>query len=438
MGKFIRNNRVVGFFICCWAILNGIQAQRLTVESMTPLLNDPSASQQRRMDLAGEACALLKVKFPIADVGFEGNFIPPVEYKDGIYWVYMTDGSRELRIKHQAVSPAFLPFHISFADYGIAKLKSLKTYSLTVQKENTQKLIIDYTPVTAKVIVDSKEYRGNGHIELDLSAGHHHYRITEDGYDSSEGSVKLNGNSSRKMMITLERDYILGQSEEVKTFNVKDVSFYMIYVKGGTFQMGEGSKKYNGAHQVTLSGYYIGETEVTQELWQAVMGHNPSHFKGANLPVDSVSWEDCQRFISRLNSMTGQRFRLPTEAEWEIAARGGNKGLDFEYSGSNILDNVAWYTKNSDDKTHPVKSKHANELGLYDMSGNVWEWCQDWFDDYSLYSQTNPAGPSSGKNRVVRGGCWIDDARAVGCSVSDRYFETPDYRDTEIGFRLAL
>ena len=438
MKKPVRNIRMIVMLICCWAILNGVQAQRLTAVSMTPSLNDPSASLQRRMDLTGVPCALVKVQFATPDVGFEGNLIPPVEYKDGVYWVYMTDGSRELRMKHHSELPVFLPFHVSFADFGIAKLKSLTTYSLKVQKENAQNLIIDYTPVTAKVIVDLKEYRGNGHVELDLPAGRHDYRIVEDGYDSSEGSVKLNNRSSRKMMITLERNYSSTQNQDVETFIVKGIPFHMIHVRGGTFQMGEGCKKFNGAHQVTLSDYYVGETEVTQELWQAVMGQNPSTLKDPNLPVDNISWEDCQVFISKLNDMTGHRFRLPTEAEWEFAAHGGNMCRDYDYSGSNILNNVAWYIKNSDDKTHPIKSKHANELGLYDMSGNVWEWCQDWFDEYSLDSQTNPTGPSTGKNRVVRGGCWYDDARFGGCYVTARYFNKPDYHNHDTGFRLAL
>ena len=223
-------------------------------------------------------------------------------------------------------------------------------------------------------------------------------------------------------------------NSEIETFTVNGVAFKMVKVAGGTFQMGatseQGSKAYDGGypvHSVTLSDYYIGQTEVTQELWEAVMGINPSKFKGDNqCPVEKVSWEDCQEFIEKLNRLTGKNFRLPTEAEWEYAARGGNKSKGYKYSGSNDADAVAWYGDNSGGKTHPVATKQSNELGLYDMSGNVWEWCQDWYGDYSSNSQTNPRGASTGSLRVLRGGSWNDIARGV--RVSYRYYITPDFR----------
>ena len=169
------------------------------------------------------------------------------------------------------------------------------------------------------------------------------------------------------------------------TFEANGVSFTMIPVEGGTFtrgatsEMTEPSDWEKPTHQVTLSSYYIGETEVTQALWKAVMGSNPSWFKGDDLPVEKVSWDDCQTFISKLNALTGKNFRLPTEAEWEFAARGGNQSRHTQFSGSSRIDDVAWYDGNSGDKTHPVKTKQPNELGIYDMTGNVWEWCQDWY-----------------------------------------------------------
>ena len=221
------------------------------------------------------------------------------------------------------------------------------------------------------------------------------------------------------------------------------MTFKMIKVEGGTFTMGgtaeQGSDAYyyeKPTHRVTLSSYYIGETEVTQALWQAVMGNNPSNWKGSNLPVEQVSWEDCQNFVRELNRMTGKNFRLPTEAEWEFAARGGNKSTGCKYSGSNAIDNVAWCGSNSELKTHDVKTKSPNELGIYDMSGNAWEWCQDWKGDYSSYPQTNPTGPSSGLNRVNRGGCWGNYAN--GCRSSYRFSFTPSYRGSNLGLRLAL
>ena len=229
-----------------------------------------------------------------------------------------------------------------------------------------------------------------------------------------------------------------------QTFRVKGVEFKMIKVEGGTFSMGATSEQEYDAlscekpvHSVTLSDYYIGETEVTQELWEAVMGSNTSYFEGDNQrPVENVSWNDCQKFIKKLNRLTGKEFRLPTEAEWEYAARGGKYSRGYKYSGSNNSDEVAWYDSNSGSKTHPVKTKKDNELGLYDMSGNVWEWCNDWWGCYQSNSQTNPTGPSEGESRVLRGGgwCYFD----MGVRVSRRDYLTPGYRHIIIGLRLAL
>ena len=166
------------------------------------------------------------------------------------------------------------------------------------------------------------------------------------------------------------------------------------------------------------------------------MGENPSKHKGDNLPVEQVSWNDCQEFIKKLNALTGKNFRLPTEAEWEYAARGGNKSRGYKYSGSNNIDDVAWYYGNSGAETHPVKSKQPNELGIYDMSGNVDEWCQDWYGDYSSATQTNPKGATTGSRRVNRGGSWGDNARY--CRSSNRRGYDPGDRIHVIGFRLVL
>ena len=262
-----------------------------------------------------------------------------------------------------------------------------------------------------------------------------------------------------------------------RTFTVNGVTFEMAAVKGSTFTMGSTDQYADSdekiTHNVTVSDFMIGKFEVTQKLWKAVMGSNPSRFKGDNLPVVNVSWNDAQEFIRKLNQQTGQNFRLPTEAEWEYAARGGTSTS--LYSGENInikgannspnLDKLAWYGGNcgqnytssagcdvsngydisgwsekqyADSKggTHPVGMKQPNAYGLYDMLGNVWEWCQDWYGDYSGGSQTNPTGPSTGSNRVLRGGCWSSDARY--CRVSNRYGKYPDNRYRNYGFRLVL
>ena len=230
---------------------------------------------------------------------------------------------------------------------------------------------------------------------------------------------------------------------ETQTITVNSVSFTMIAVEGGTFQMGATSEQGGDAdsdekpvHSVTLSDYYIGETEVTQELWEAVMVSNPSYFSGSQRPVERVSWNDCQEFITQLNQLTGKNFRLPTEAEWEYAARGGSKSKGYKYSGSNTIGNVAWYDVNSIYQTHNVKTKSPNELGIYDMSGNVYEWCQDWYGSYSSGSQTNPTGPSSGSDRVCRGGSV--GSGAGSCRVSNRGYGNPDDGNLILGLRLCL
>lgn len=219
---------------------------------------------------------------------------------------------------------------------------------------------------------------------------------------------------------------------------VNGVPFTMVKVEGGTFQMGNinGDENETPVHNVTLSDFYIGETEVTQALWKAVMGNNPSYFIGDSLPVENVNWDDCQEFIGKLNVLTGKTFRLPTEAEWEYAARAGSKSRGYKYSGSDILQNVAWYSDNSDSATHFVRMKSPNELGLYDMSGNVWEWCADWYGSYSSAPQINPSGPSSGDFRVLRGGSWTVFAK--NCQLSHRYCSSSYSRHFNYGFRLAL
>ena len=280
--------------------------------------------------------------------------------------------------------------------------------------------------------------------------------INEENADTNnDGKINISD-------VTRLINYLLGGDEldpkeepidGAETFTVNGVSFTMLPVEGGTFTMGatpeQGtSDPWNDerpTHEVTLSTFSIGETEVTQALWQAVMGSNPSEFSGdLNHPVEMVSWDDCQAFIVKLNQMTGRNFRLPTEAEWEYAARGGKKTQGYKYAGSNDVNEVAWWDTNAGDGvgpdspdygTHPVASKKANELGLYDMSGNVWEWCQDWYGSYSSEAQTNPTGPATGSNRVYRGGSWFNYAR--NCRVSSRYHWTMNGTNY-MGLRLAL
>jgi formylglycine-generating enzyme required for sulfatase activity len=241
-----------------------------------------------------------------------------------------------------------------------------------------------------------------------------------------------------------------------QVFTVNGVSFTMIPVEAGTFEMGatkeqedDAYSREKPAHWVTLTkDFYMGQTEVTQELWVAVMGSNPSYFTPTNgyedylqRPVELVSWDVCQEFIAELNRLTGQNFRLPTEAEWEYAARGGNLSQFYKYSGSNTLDEVGWFGGNSQQTTHPVATKAPNELGLYDMSGNVREWCQDRYGSYSADPQTDPTGSDNEmiEQRVIRGGAW-SDSNMRDCRVSWRQRNSPDEINAalSLGLRLAL
>ena len=291
---------------------------------------------------------------------------------------------------------------------------------------------------------------GSASSTYKLQDGRHSIFVTADGYHDFSGYVEVDANAN---YFTID---MRPETKDEETFTVNGASFTMKLVEGGTFKMGATSEQGSDAgdyekpvHNVTLSSYYIGETEVTQALWKAVMGTTvsqqrdkadkswPLRGEGNNYPMYYISWNDCQEFIRKLNQKTGKNFRLPTEAEWEYAARGGKTGKGYKYAGSNTIDNVAWYNQTTNDNgTKPVKTKSPNELGLYDMSGNVSEWCSDWYGNYSSGSQTNPQGSSSGLHRVLRGGSWRDDAR--DCRVSRRGIDAPYDAGSYSGFRLAL
>lgn len=285
---------------------------------------------------------------------------------------------------------------------------------------------------------------------IDYVLGKNPLVITVNADVNKDGFIDIND-------VTILIDYVLGKidfpTEEDEEFTVNGVTFTMVYVEGGTFMMGATEEQGNDVsdrerptHQVTLSSYRIGQTEVTQALWHAVMGENPSYFSsnGNHHPVENISWNDCQTFISALNQLTGRHFRLPTEAEWEFAARGGNESIGFKYSGSDNLVEVGWYSYNDSWEfkgtgvygTHTVATRTCNELMLYDMSGNVHEWCNDWYANYESANQTNPTGPSTGTNKVYRGGSWYFDEWFS--RVSFRNSVSPSYRSYGIGLRLAL
>ena len=473
------------------AALESVVAQELTVKSFVLAPTDLTAQTEGRKDLNGDACALVKISFvgDVADV--EGNVIKPLVKRNNETWAFMTQESRQMKV----VTKDYLPLMVTFGDYGIEKLQGNRTYVLTLAKpsvasetQQMQTLTIKYSPMSAMVLVDNKLVKGSdGVANTSLPIGQHSYIIACDGYESEEGMVKLKASAPSNLQITLSKEAAstnqifqtthpqqsqtqrpVSQTQPVSstaslstsstslnavgsstsgsviTIPVKGgVSIEMVKVEAGSFDMGATSEMQNPysdekpVHRVTLTNnYYVGKYEVTQALWQAVMGSNPSIFKGDDLPVEEVSWKDCQKFITKLNAMTGKRFRLPSEAEWEYAARGGKKSRGYLYSGSNAIGDVAWYEGNSSFMTHAVGTKQPNELGIYDMTGNVWEWCQDRYGSYSSSPQTNPTGAVGGSRRVFRGGSWSYSARR--CCTSSRSGYSPGYRRYDLGLRLVL
>ena len=316
-------------------------------------------------------------------------------------------------------------------------------------------LSVNYKPFGAEVYVDGKKLGQSPRVFNGLLIGNHQVEVRKDGYATDKKSVTISEGQTASISGTLASNTASSSNGYASSSSVSSggneisipvkngITIDMVKVEAGTFMMGATSEMQDPwndekpVHQVTLTNdYYMGKYEVTQSLWQTVMGSNPSNFKGDNLPVERVSWNDSQEFINKLNSMTDRKFRLPTEAEWEYAARGGKKSRGYQYSGSRKISDVAWYRYNSRSKTHPVGTKLVNELGIYDMSGNVCEWCQDWYGPYSNSSQTNPTGADSGNGRVCRGGSWNYDAGR--CCSSSRSNITAGYRDGCHGLRLVL
>ena len=329
-----------------------------------------------------------------------------------------------------------------------------QTITLAPPKPIYGSLNIESTPDFATIYIDGKEMGKTPKSIPQILIGQHELKLTKEGYADYIETIRIKKgeqNTIKAGLFFAERK----QGEDL-IFSVSGMNFTMKKVDGGTFQMGGNvSKDTRPIHSVTLSNFYIGECEVTQALWNAVMGSNPSYFKDYNLPVEFVSYNDIvDVFLPKLNQLTGKNFRLPTEAEWEYAARGGNKSKGYKYAGSDNVDDVSWYWKNSGDnylsdkswgqkcieennsRTHAVMMKQANELGLYDMSGNVSEWCSDWYGEYSNESQINPKHAATLSDRVLRGGSW--SCNTWENEVSSRWRDNPNSKQAEYGFRLAL
>ena len=316
-------------------------------------------------------------------------------------------------------------------------------------------LSVNFKPFGSDVYVDGVKVGQSPRVFNGVLVGNHNVEIRKSGYATSRqtvtisegqtasisGSLTSSTSSSSANTLSSSGSSLSGNALTIPVKN--GISIEMVKVEAGSFNMGatpemkKPADREKPVHRVTLTNnYYIGKYEVTQALWQAVMGRNPSNFKGDDLPVEMVTWNDCQDFISKLNAMTGKRFRLPSEAEWEYAARGGNKSRGYQYIGSNTIGDVAWYGDNSGSKTHAVGTKQPNELGIYDMAGNVLEWCQDWYGSYNSSPQVNPTGAASGSRRVDRGGSWLNSA--WNCRTSYRDESASCCCDSNLGFRLVL
>jgi formylglycine-generating enzyme required for sulfatase activity len=329
-------------------------------------------------------------------------------------------------------------------------------FFLTLQVEGQELTNIAVKQEGKQVVVNYDMVGGSSSDKLDVTLWY-----TQNNAEYKQATLGLTGDIGADITIGLNKEirwsplkelnkltgsgYVFNVRAVVKASDTYGIASNMVQVAGGTFTMGCTSEQGSGCgndekprHLVTIKSFSISKYEVTQAHWQEVMGSNPSYFKGCdNCPVETVSWDDVQDFISRLNRQTGVHYRLPTEAEWEYAARGGIKSKGYKYSGSNTISDVAWYRDNSSKKSHEVGTKQANELGLFDMSGNVEEWCSDWYGMYYSDSgnQNNPKGQKSGTYRVIRGGSWngYDDLFRV----TSRGMLTPENRIGNKGFRLA-
>lgn len=338
--------------------------------------------------------------------------------------------------------------------------RTYNDYSITVLAGHSPDSVRWVWTEETSILIPAKEVPllrgdvdGDGSVSIsDVTALIDYLLVGNDALIPGKADVDMNGTITIADVTTLI-DYLLSGRWPGETFfEVNGVTFKLVDIDGGIYSMGATPEQGENAndnekpvHQVALSPFSLSVTEVTQELWLTVMGTNPSKFS-SNLkrPVENVSWNDCQVFIARLNELTGQNFRLPTEAEWEFAARGGMKSQGYKYSGSDDLNEIAWYNYNAyavgssspDYGTHAAATKAANELGLYDMTGNVWEWCQDWSGDYSDADQINPTGPETGTNRVIRGGGWTNYPKLLRVAARSSY--KPGFIGNFIGFRLAL
>lgn len=439
--------RLIAFILQTFCVIV-MQAQNLAVQSFRMDETDLTANTAGTtvIDQNGNKCALIKVETTLKGFTFDAGTLGVVKTENhvGEVWVYVPEGVKRLSIFHEDYMP--------IRDYDLGMmLRRARTYVLRLsasqqqaaeETPTSQFVIFQVSPANATIELNGEILPvHNGSATKMMPFGSYDYRVQAPDYMPQAGKVVVDDPKQPHVVSALLR-----REGEDRLVTVGSVTFTMIPVKGGTFQMGatkeqtgEARKDEKPVHTVTLDNFQIGETEVSQALWREVMGSNPSTYKGNDLPVTNVTWEDCQEFIKKLNERTGKQFRLPTEAEWEFAARGGTASKGYMFSGSDEVRSVAWHNRDSNRDRHngpyAIKSKDPNELGIYDMSGNVNEWCQDWFGDYTADPQTNPQGPATGKEHVYRGGSWW--YYGMSCRVSRRNSGVKDVRGV-IGLRLAM
>ncbi|MBQ7269535.1 MAG: SUMF1/EgtB/PvdO family nonheme iron enzyme [Bacteroidales bacterium] len=405
------------------------RAQELTVKDFHADPLDASASIHEVKDLNGEACALLKLGLVLMDVNFEGDIVK-TEYKDGEWWLYMLNGATWLNVK----SRKYLPLR-----YEFPKLEKRVTYIMQVEVPRTEvkgpkgKMEITSNLRDVDVYIDGEKMSSILPFVYEGGDGEHSLELRAEGYNSEKSHFTIQ--LRRKGNIHLDM-------KQKGSIYIDGVSYEMVRFPGGKFKIGSLAKKSPSgfnysqpAHNVSLRPFRIGKTEVTQALWMKIMGSNPSLHPGEQLPVDNVSWWEVLEFIERLNKQCGTNFRLPTEAEWEFAARYCGAGQPFSqpdaWSGDGGLEQNAVLGVS----TARVASRSVNRAGVHDMSGNVAEWCSDWLSKYGPEDQVNPSGPSTGLRKVVRGGAYCDDKLFLNTSY--RGHEKPDNTSSRIGFRLA-
>lgn len=421
-----------------------------------------------------------------SEVFVDGNYVgkTPMVLSD------LSIGVHELRLEKNGYESIVKNFSVKYGEPLVL--------SETLQVSKSSYLAINSNPLGADIYIDGAYKGKTPDVYSDLTFGKHEIKLEKEGFSTSLKIIEIKEGETlvlnetmqtgRKVSISTGRDgdeiYIddiyVGTSPFIislslgkhivktkfkgkficetiivtedkgsinvemnfdKVYYVNNVSFKMLPVSAGRFEMGATTEQKEGADadeypvkSIFVDDYYIGQTEVTQELWEAVMGNNPSNNKAPHKPVENVSWNDCQNFIRKLNKLTGDNFRLLTEVEWEYAARGGNKSQGYKYSGSNDIDNVAHYKDSSREQTNEVKTKQPNEIGVYDMSGNVWEWCSDLYDSYD--KEKSGEASTDVCKRVLRGGSWRNNAN--GCRVSNRACNNQVYGNSDCGFRLAM